>query len=464
MRDQGRSYGFVGNGAEPCEERAAFAYTRAMENDLFARHRAALMERMGEGVAILPAAPIRRRNRDVDYLYRPDSDFYYLTGFDEPQAVCLLIPGRPEGQYVLFVRPRDPDQEVWTGRRAGLEGARAQFAADEAHLVEEIDQILPTYLENTERLYYTFGKDETFDRRVVKWLNAVRSKARQGIRAPRMIVDVDELLHEMRLVKGVEEIAALERAAAITADAHIRAMAATQPGRFEYEIRAELEYVFQRSGAHSPGYPSIVASGPNACTLHYVDNDRQMAAGDLLLVDAAAEYGYYTADVTRTWPVSGQYTGPQRDCYEIVLAAQAAAIAQVQAGHRWDAPHNAAVAVLAQGMLDLGLLSGTLAEVVEKEAYRRFYMHRTGHWLGMDVHDVGDYKNGDEWRELAPGMVLTVEPGLYIAAAEGVDPRFHNIGIRIEDDCLVTADGGPRVLTAAGPKTVAEVEATVGQG
>jgi len=440
------------------------AYTGAMETELYARRRVALMERMGEGVAILPAAPVHRRNRDVEYLYRPDSDLFYLTGFDEPQAVCLLIPGRAEGPYVLFVQPRDPEREVWTGRRAGVEGAREQFAADEAHPVAEIDEVLPTYLENVERLYYTFGKDEAFDRQVVKWLNAARAKARQGVRAPRMIVDVDELLHEMRLVKGTEEIATLERAAAITAEAHLRAMAGTRPGRFEYQIRAELEYVFQRNGAHSPGYPSIVASGPNACTLHYVDNDRQMAAGDLLLVDAAAEYGYYTADVTRTWPVSGRYSGPQRDCYEVVLAAQEAAIAQVVAGHRWDAPHRAAVEVLAQGMLDLGLLSGSLAEAVESEAYKRFYMHRTGHWLGMDVHDVGDYKAGGEWRPLEAGMVLTVEPGLYIPAADDVDARFHNIGIRIEDDCLVTVDGEARVLTEAVPKTVAEVEAAVGRG
>jgi len=440
------------------------AYTGAMEMEIYARRRAALMERMGEGVAILPAAPVHHRNGDVEYLYRPDSDLFYLTGFDEPQAVCLLIPGRAEGPYVLFVQPRDPEREVWTGRRAGVDGAREQFAADEAHPVAEIDEVLPTYLENVERLYYTFGNDEAFDRRVVKWLNAVRGKARQGVRAPRMIVDVDELLHEMRLVKGAEEVAALERAAAITVEAHRQAMAATRPGRFEYQIRAELEYVFQRGGAHSPGYPSIVASGPNACTLHYVDNDRQMAAGDLLLVDAAAEFGYYTADVTRTWPVSGRYSGPQRDCYEVVLAAQAAAIAQVRPGHRWDAPHKAAVEVLAQGMLDLGLLSGSLSEVVENEAYKRFYMHRTGHWLGMDVHDVGDYKAGGEWRALAPGMVLTVEPGLYIPAADDVDARFHNIGIRIEDDCLVTAGGEARILTEAAPKTVADVEAAVGQG
>jgi len=439
-------------------------YTRAMDRELFARRRAAFMERLGVGVAILPAAPVHHRNRDVEYLYRPESNFYYLTGFDEPQAVCLLIPGRPEGPFILFVRPRDAEREVWTGRRAGVDGARELFGADEAHVVEEIDTVLPTYLENVERLYYTFGKDGQFDGRVIRWLNAVRAKVRQGVRAPRMIVDLDEVLHEMRLVKGGEEITALERAAAITAEAHRRAMAATRPGRFEYEIRAEIEYVFQRSGAHSPGYPSIVASGPNACTLHYVANDRQMVAGDLLLVDAGAEYGYYTADVTRTWPVSGRYSGPQRECYELVLAAQAAAIAQVVAGNRWDAPHQAAVEVLTQGMLDLGLLSGSLSEAIESEAYQRFYMHRTGHWLGMDVHDVGDYKDGGEWRPLVEGMVLTVEPGLYIAAADDVDARFHAIGIRIEDDCLVQAVGPPRILTAAVPKTVAEVEAAVGGG
>jgi len=431
-----------------------------MDPATFAARRAAFMAQMEGGVALLAAAPVQARNRDVEYPYRPDSDFFYLTGCAEPEAVALFVPGREAGAFVLFLRDRDPAKEQWVGTRLGLDGARAVLGADEAHPIGEIDKLLPPYLEDVARLYYPFGRQPTFDRRVACWLNQVRAKARAGVRSPRMVVDAAAILHELRLIKGEEEVAALRRACEITAEGHLAGMAATAPGRFEYEVQAAIESAFCRHGT-TWSYPTIVASGGNACTLHYVDNRRQMASGELLLVDAGAEFDLYAGDVTRTYPVSGRFTAAQRDLYEIVLAAQAEAIAQVRPGGRWDGPHRAAVEVLTQGMVDVGLLTGAVAELIATEAYKRFYMHRTGHWLGMDVHDVGDYRDDEGWRRLAPGMVLTVEPGLYIAPGDGVAAEFAGIGIRIEDDCLVTA-AGCEVLTAAIPKAPEAVAAAVG--
>ncbi|RMF77237.1 MAG: M24 family metallopeptidase [Nitrospirae bacterium] len=426
---------------------------------VFAARRAAFLERMGEGVALFAAAPVRTRNRDVEYPYRPDSDFYYLTGCAEPEAVAVLAPGREPGPFLLFVRPRDPDRELWTGPRLGTEGAVERLGADEAFPIGEIDERMPGLLEGVERLVYPFGRDDDLDRRVAFWINQVRAKARSGVRAPRVVVDAAALLHEQRLFKDEAEIALIREACAVTARGHAAAMRVAAPGVFEHQVQAAIEAAFLEAGA-TWSYPPICASGANACTLHYVANRRRMEAGDLLLVDAGAEVDLYAGDVTRTFPVSGRFRGAQRDCYEVVLAAQQEAIARIRPGARWDEPHRAAVEVLTQGMVDLGLLAGDVAELVASEAYKRFYPHRTGHWLGMDVHDVGDYRDAGGWRRLEPGMVFTVEPGLYVAPGDGVPERFAGIGIRIEDDCRVT-ETGCEVLTAAVPKEAEAVEAAV---
>jgi Xaa-Pro aminopeptidase len=430
-----------------------------MHREEFAWRRKHLMETMGTGLAILTTTPPSVRNGDTHFPYRPDSDFYYLTGFPEPEAMMVLVPGRPEGEFVLFCRERDPQQEVWHGRRAGLEGARTEYGADEAFPITEADERLPGLLENRERVFYSMGRYPDFDQRLMQWVNKVRAKARTGVRAPREYVALDHLVHEMRLIKSPAEVEVMRRAAQISASAHRRAMQACRPGLREYQVEAELTYEFVRYGSRFPAYPPIVGGGANACILHYTENDAELRAGDLLLIDAGGEYEYYASDITRTFPVSGVFSPEQRTVYELVLAAQRAAIAQIRPGNRWNQPHEAAVRVLTQGILDLGLLQGELEKLIADEAYRRFYMHRTGHWLGMDVHDVGDYKVNGEWRLLKPGMVMTVEPGLYVpAGSEGIDPRFWNIGVRIEDDVLVTAEGH-EVLTRDVPKAVDEIEA-----
>jgi Xaa-Pro aminopeptidase len=419
--------------------------------------RARLLEAMQAGVAIVPTAPERLRNRDTDYQYRFDSYFYYLTGFPEPEALLVLIAGS-EPKSVLFCREKNPERELWDGYRFGFEAARDAFGFDEAHPVAELDVKLPELLANQPTLFFAPGMDPAWDARVMGWLNQVRAKARMGVVAPADIRDVRSVLDEMRLVKDEHEIGIMRRAAALSAGAHVRAMRVARPGMMEYEIEAELLHEFRRHGAQFPAYWPIVASGPNACVLHYRENDRLMGEGDLLLIDAGGELDGYAADITRTFPVSGKFEGPQKAVYELVLAAQTAAAAAVRPGNRWDVPHEAAVKVLAQGFIDLGLCSGTLESVIESDDYKRFYMHRTGHWLGLDVHDAGDYKESGEWRRLRPGMTLTVEPGCYIRPAETVPERFWNIGVRIEDDALVTEDGC-ELITAAAPKTVAEIEA-----
>jgi Xaa-Pro aminopeptidase len=426
----------------------------------FARRRKQLMRQMGDGgIAILPAAPERQRNRDVDHPYRQHSDFLYLTGFPEPEAVAVLVPGRPQGEFLLFCRERDPEMETWHGRRAGLEGACERHGADDAFPIGDLDDILPGLLENTERVYASMGGDPAFDRRLLDWINLVRDKSRAGITAPVEIVDLDHLLHEMRLIKSPAEIRLMRKAAAISSAAHIRAMRACRPGLNELDLEAELQHAFATGGARHAAYPSIVGSGANACILHYTENRSRLRKGDLVLIDAGAEVEGYAADITRTFPVGPRYNRAQRAIYELVLEAQQAAIDMVRPGNHWNDPHDAAVEVLATGLVALGLLKGRPRQVIAKGGYRRFYMHRTGHWLGLDVHDVGDYKVGGEWRVLEPGMTLTIEPGLYLPAGEkGVGPRWADIGVRIEDDVLVTA-GGHEVLTAAAPKSVADVEA-----
>jgi len=429
---------------------------------LYAARRARLAAQMGEGVALIATAPERVRNRDSHYPYRFDSYFYYLTGFIEPEAVLVIVAGKTP-KSILFCRNRDPEREIWDGFRYGPEAARELFGFDEAHPVASLDEAAPKLLEDQPALHYPVGSEADWDTRVMRWLNVVRARSRAGVAAPSRLHDVRVLLDEMRLVKDAYELGVMRRAAKIAAAAHRRAMQATQPGRMEYEIEAELLHEFRRNGAQFPAYSPIVAGGANSCVLHYVANDARLRKGDLLLIDAGCELDGYASDITRTFPVDGRFSGAQRSVYELVLASQAAAIASVRAGAGWNEPHDAAVRVLAQGMLELKLLSGSLDEVLEKETYKRFYMHRTGHWLGLDVHDAGEYKRAGAWRKLAPGMALTVEPGLYIRAADDVPEPLRDIGIRIEDDVVVT-DAGCEVITAEAPKRVEDIEALMRDG
>ncbi len=431
-----------------------------MSTQEFKQRRRRLMGMMdAHSVAILPTAPVYIRNRDVEYPYRPDSDFFYLTGFPEPEAVAVLIPGREHGEYILFCRENDPEMETWNGLRTGQEGAISLYHADDCFPIDDIDDILPGLLENKARVFYTMGAHPGFDQRLIGWVNRLRKQNRAGIHTPGEFVSLDHLVHDMRLYKSSFEIRAMRQAAKISAEAHRRAMQHCKPGMMEYQLEAELLHTFMYHGARSPAYASIVGSGANGCILHYVENSAKMKNGDLVLIDAGAEIDCYAADISRTFPVNGHFSRAQKALYELVLAAQLAAIEQVQPGNHWNDPHAAAVRVLTEGLLELGLLKGSLKTLLKKQAYRRFYMHRTGHWLGMDVHDVGDYKIDTEWRVLEPGMTLTVEPGLYIPSeSKGVAKKWWNIGIRIEDDVLVTRDGH-EVLSAEVVKTVDEIEA-----
>jgi Xaa-Pro aminopeptidase len=426
-----------------------------------AARRRDVMQHMGSGVAIIPTAPVQIRNRDVDYQFRPDSDFFYLTHFPEPEAVLVLVPDRPQGEYILFCRERDPEKEIWDGYRAGIDGACEQYGADDAFPIDDIDEILPGLLENRDKVFCNMGRYPDFDKRLMGWVNDVRAKSRNGVHAPGEFVDLDHIVHEMRLFKRVDEIRTMRRAAKISSQAHIRAMQACKPGMYEYQVEAELLHEFRRNGSQYPAYPSIVGSGANGCILHYIENNAQMKDGDLLLIDAGCELDGYASDITRTFPVNGKFSPEQKAIYEIVLAAQHAAIEQVRPGNHWNDPHEAAVKVLVDGLLDLKLLKGKADDIIEKQEYRKFYMHRTGHWLGMDVHDVGDYKVDGIWRLLEPGLVLTVEPGLYIAEGQkGVDKRWWNIGIRIEDDVLVTKSGN-EILSIDAPKAIDDIEAVM---
>lgn len=413
----------------------------------FAKRRRQLMRMMGGGsIAIVPSAVEKIRNRDVEYPFRQDSDFQYLTGFPEPDAVAVLVPGRKPADFVLFCRDRDPVRETWTGRRAGPEGAQRDYGAGDAFPIGDIDDILPGLMENRERVFYTMGTHPQFDQRVIGWVNQLRTRHKQAAASPQEFISLEPFLHDMRLYKSRAEIAQMRRAAAISVRAHERAMRLARPGIYEYEIEAELLHEFHRHGARV-AYNSIVGGGANGCILHYSENNAVLNDGDLLLIDAACEVDGYAADITRTFPVNGRFSPAQRAVYEVVLRAQRAAIAKARPGNHWNAPHTAAVKALTAGLVELGLLKGSVPKLIKDEAYRRFYMHRTGHWLGLDVHDVGDYRIGDQWRELEPGMVLTVEPGLYIpAGSKGVAKKWWDIGVRIEDDVLVTR-GEPDVLS-----------------
>jgi Xaa-Pro aminopeptidase len=423
----------------------------------FRSRRERLMAQMGSGIAVIPTAPEHARNRDSQYPYRFDSYFHYLTGFPEPESVLLLIAG-DKPQTILFCRVKDKDKEIWDGFRWGPEAARESFGFDAAFPIGDFDAKLAELLADQPSLHYSLGHDAGWDARIAAALNAVRAQSRSGKRAPHAIFDVRAAIDDMRLVKDATEVDLMRRAAAISATAHRRAMQFAEPGRHEYEVEAELLHEFRRHGSQAPAYTSIVASGANACVLHYVGNDRQLGAGDLLLIDAGCELDGYASDITRTFPVGGRFIGAQSDVYSLVLAAQDAAVAAIRPGAPFIAAHDAALRVLAQGMIDLGLLSGSVDAVIESEAYKRFYMHRTSHWLGMDVHDAGEYKYGDHWRTLQAGMMLTVEPGFYIRPADDVPPEFWNIGVRIEDDALVT-ETGCELITTAAPKTVADIEA-----
>ena len=424
----------------------------------FSRRRKRLMDMMdSESIAIIPTASVHIRNRDVEYPFRPDSDFYYLTGFSEPEAVALLIPDRHYGEYVMFCRERDEKMETWNGRRAGLEGVCKIHGADDAFPIGDLDDILPSLMEDRERIYYTMGNDPVFDQRVLSWVNQVRKRVRTGVNAPNEFVSLDHLLPEMRLFKSIAEIKLMRKAAKITASAHKRAMRTCCPGMMEYCIEAELLHEFMCLGAKSPAYTSIVGGGANSCILHYIDNSAELADGDMLLIDAGAEYENYASDISRTFPVNGTFSRAQRQIYEIVLNANLAAIDAVKPGNHWNEPHEVATAIITHGLVSLGILKGSVRDLIRNQVYKKYFMHRTGHWLGLDVHDVGDYKLDGEWRVLEPGMVMTIEPGLYMKPHRGLAKKWWNIGVRIEDDVLVTKNGN-ELLTGDAPKTIDEIE------
>jgi len=432
----------------------------------FAQRRAIFLDRLGEGVAIFGSAPMSVMHNDVEYSFRQDSDFFYLTGFNESNAVAVFAPQHEEHQFVLFVQPKDIKQEIWTGYRMGVEVAKEKFGADAVYSIEELDEKLPLYLKQADRLVYHLGHDEDLNQTVLRhWRKLLTRYARDGY-APIAIEDPALVLHPLRQVKEPLEVEQMRRAAQIAAEAHNLARAIAQPGLYEYEVQAAIEHLFLKQGA-TIAYPSIVASGGNSCILHYIDNQRQMQAGDLLLIDAGCSIGYYNSDITRTFPISGKFTPEQKAIYEIVLEAQIAALECIAPGIPYNEHHDAAVRVIVEGLLDLGLLVGDRDELIAEEKYKPFYMHKTGHWLGLDVHDVGSYKYGENWHLLEPGNVLTVEPGIYISPfiepVEGqpsVDPKWHGIGVRIEDDVLVT-ENGLDVLTDDVPKSVEAMEQSI---
>lgn len=426
----------------------------------FARRRQRLMEHMdADSIAIVPSAKEIVRNRDVEYAFRQDSDFYYLTGFNEPDAVLVILPGREHGEYVVFCRERDPTMELWNGYRAGPEGVCKEYGADDAFPVGDIDEILPGLIEGREKAYYAMGRHAEFDQKVMRWINTIRDKVRSGAHPPGEFVDLDHILHDMRLFKSASELRVMREAAQISTRAHRRAMTSCESGMKEYQLEAEYIHEFMQAGARLPAYNSIVGGGKNACILHYTENAAVLKDGDLVLIDAGCELDYYAADITRTFPVNGKFNKEQKALYELVLKSQLAAIDLIKPGNHWNQPHDITVKIITEGLIKLGLLKGEVDELIEKESYKEFYMHRTGHWLGMDVHDVGDYKVGDEWRVLEPGMVLTIEPGIYVAVDnKNVAKKWRGIGIRIEDNVVVTRKGH-EVLTDSAPKTVTDIEA-----
>jgi Xaa-Pro aminopeptidase len=427
----------------------------------FARRRRQVMRMIGkDAIAVLPAAPVRHRNGDIEYAYRQDSQFYYLSGFPEPDAVAVLVPGRAHAEYLLFVREHDPLRESWEGAWAGTDGAVSRYGADDAFPIADIDEILPGLMEQKSRVFYSMGTHVDFDSRMLAWVNGIRAHSRVSSGAPQEFAALAHVLDDMRLYKSRAEQGSLRRAARVAVGAHRRAMRFAKPGRMEYEVMAEVMHEFRSHNADISYHP-IVAAGANTCIMHYVANDRRLCDGDLLLLDAGCEHELYASDISRTFPVNGRFTPAQLAVYEVVLEAQLAAIDKARPGNHWNQPHEAAVRAITQGLVRLGILKGSLARLIKEGAYLPFFGHRTGHWLGLDVHDVGDYRVGGEWRVLEPGMALTVEPGLYIRPSPKVPKEFWNIGVRIEDDVLVTAQGAPEVLTAALEKTPQAVERMV---
>lgn len=426
----------------------------------FAKRRKKLMQHIGaKGIVIIPSGSLLHRNGDSEFPFRQQSDFYYLTGFEEPGAVAVLLPKRKKGEYILFNRVRNRDEEIWTGYRAGQEGACKEFLADEAFPILEFDHKLPELFEGREEIHYALGMNECFDKKIIKAVNKIRGKIRSGAQSPVAFVDISHTLHEMRLIKSAAEVDVMRKAALISADAHRRAMRYCKPGIYEYELEAEIMHEFQRNGARFPAYTCIVGSGANSCILHYNDNNKKIENNSMVLIDAGCEYQYYASDITRTFPANGKFSAEQAAIYDIVLQAQLAAIKTIKPGALWSTAQDVIVKIMTQGLLDLGILKGKLADLIEKQAYLPFYMHKSGHWLGLDVHDVGCYKINKQWRKLKPGMVLTVEPGIYISAdTPNVHKCWHNIGVRIEDDVLVTAKGN-EVLSHKAPKTIKDIEA-----
>ena len=430
-----------------------------MNQSEFKKRRKHLMQCIGIGnIALISSAGVRVRNRDVDYPFRQDSDFYYLTGFNEPDALAVFIPGRSQGEYILFCREFDEKKALWEGAHAGLEGAIKHYAADDSFPIDDIDDIVSGMLENKTKVFYPMGRDTDLDHSLQEWIRHIRSQSRSGVMAPAELASIEPIVHEMRLFKSAAELKLMRYAAQISAEAHVKAMQLCVAGKYEYQVEADIVHHFMQSGLRNVAYPSIVAGGKNACTLHYTENSDKLKNGDLLLIDAGAECDHYAADITRTFPVSGKFSEPQALLYQLVLDAQFAAIEQIKPNVPWNAAHDASVDVLTKGLVKLGLLKGTVSKLIKNEKYKQFYMHRIGHWLGMDVHDVGDYKIHQEWRLLQAGMVLTVEPGLYIPEdCKSVDKKWRGIGIRIEDDVLVTKNGY-EILTHEVPKTITEIE------
>jgi Xaa-Pro aminopeptidase len=431
-----------------------------MKQTEFKRRRKQVMQQIGKGnIGIIASAPNQTRNRDVDYPYRQDSDFYYLTGFNESGALAVFIPGREQGEYILFCREFDDKKALWEGAHSGLEGATSHYGADDSFPIDDLNDILPGMLEGKAKVFYPMGRDSDLDHKILEWINHIRVQSRKYITAPGELVSLEHIVHEMRMFKSAAELKLIRRAVEVSTQAHIRAMQICKAGMYEYQMEAEIVHEFMKEGLRAVAYPSIVAAGKNACVLHYVHNNTKLRKGDLLLIDAGAECDHYASDITRTFPISGRFSPAQKQLYELVLAAQYAALAEIYPGNPWNKAHEASVQVMTEGLVELGLLQGDVNTLIEEEKYKEFYMHRIGHWLGMDVHDVGDYKINEQWRLLETGMVLTIEPGLYVQAnCETVDPKWRGIGIRIEDDVLVTKQGH-EVLTAGVPKTVADIEA-----
>lgn len=414
-----------------------------------------------DSAIIVSAASVKSRISDTEYSYRQDSNFYYLSGYEEPESLILIRPSQDKERFIIFCRDRDPLREQWDGFRTGQEGVIQDYGADAAYSINSIDEIMPKLLEGAKNIYFSMSAPCGVDAKISSWVEGIRKNTRSGAEPPQNLLSLDSILHEMRLIKEGDEMDLMKKAANITTEAHIRAMQSVRPGMYEYQLEAEYLYAFNKNGARSPAYNSIVGGGNNSCILHYVENNAELQDGDLVLVDAGCEYQYYASDVTRTFPVNGKFSPEQREIYSIVLEAHKQSMEQAKPGNKWNLMHDKSVEVIVEGLLSIGLLQGSRDEIIDKGEYSKFYMHRIGHWLGMDVHDVGSYKQDGDWRPLEEGMVMTVEPGIYILdSMEGVDDKWKGIGVRIEDDIAIT-DSGFEILTPDVPRTIEEVEQTV---